>query len=114
MAVGLSTTLALLLSRLEKYQGIAEEINRACAERNCPPAFDLKLPSAEDSEIRIRASQEYRFEGFGVVIGLPPKMSFWVHYMPSAGERVEIGRFLVPIGFGDIKKVKSEKTTANV
>jgi hypothetical protein len=107
MAIGVSSAFALLMSRITKYQNVAEDINRACDEHNCPPAFDVNLsPSEEeDGNIHIRASKKYRFEGFGAVFGIPPKMSFWVHYLPENDDPVEIGRFLIPIAFGDIAKI---------
>ena len=95
-------TLALLVGRLAKYQGKAEEINAACAALELPPALDINL----EGDIRVSLNKEYRFEGFGVVIGFPPRMSFYVHYKPwSPEEHVAVGKFSVPIGFGDIAKV---------
>ncbi|MEO1347879.1 MAG: hypothetical protein AAFW84_03635 [Cyanobacteria bacterium J06635_15] len=94
-------TLALLLSRLAKYQKKAEEINAACAAKGLPPALDINL----DGEIRFKANTAYQFEGFGAVVGLPPKLSFYVHYKPDSPEHVEVGRFLVPIRFADLVKI---------
>ena len=95
-------TLALLVGRLAKYQGKAEEINAACAALGLPPALDISF----EEDVRISLNKEYRFEGFGVVIALPPKMSFYVHYKPWTPEaHVAVGKFLVPIGFGDIAKI---------
>ncbi|NJN21796.1 MAG: hypothetical protein HC812_12230 [Leptolyngbya sp. RL_3_1] len=106
MTVATGTALTLLMSRIVKYQGIAEQINQACLAKQCPPVFDIHLsPDTESEDIYIRASKDYRFEGFGAVFGLPPKMSFWVKYMPPDAEPVEIGRFLIPIGFGDLMQI---------
>lgn len=107
MTVGLSSALAILMSRIVKYQSLANEINQACAAHNCPPAFDIQLTPTTEEDVHIRASQEYRFEGFGVVFGLPPKMSFWVHYVPQNGGSVQIGRFLIPIAVGDIPIIQN-------
>ncbi|MEM9903615.1 MAG: hypothetical protein AAF921_01130 [Cyanobacteria bacterium P01_D01_bin.44] len=106
MAVGLSSALMLLMSRIVKYKNVADQVNQACAEHSCPPAFDIQLsPDSEDDDIHIKASKEYRFEGFGLVLGWPLKMSFWVHYVPENADPIEMGRFLIPIGFGDIRKI---------
>ena len=106
MAIATSSAMALLLSRIVKYQSVAEQVNQACAAKGCPPAFDIQLsPTRESDDIHVRASEQYRFEGFGGVFGFPPKLSFWVHHMPQEGESVEIGRFLIPIGFGDFSQI---------
>lgn len=105
MTTGISTALTLLMSRIAKYKSVADKINQACTEQGFPPAFDIQLSPTEEEDIHIRASKEYRFEGFGVVLGLPPKMSFWVHYIPENANPVEIGRFLIPIDFIDIPKI---------
>ena len=106
MTVGLNSALTLLMSRIVKYQNVAEQINQACTEQGCPPAFDIQLSlDSEDEDIHIRASENYRFEGFGVVFDFPPKLSFWVHHVPQDGESVEIGRFLIPIGLGDFARI---------
>jgi hypothetical protein len=106
MAADLSSAFMLLMSRIVKYKSIADKINQSCAEQGCPPAFDIQLsPTEEQDDIHIRASEEYRFDGFGAVVGLPPQMSFWVHYVPQNGKSVDIGRFLIPIGIGDIAKL---------
>jgi hypothetical protein len=94
------------MSQITKYKGVADQINKACEEKGCPPAFDIQLsPTSESDSIHIRASEQYRFEGFGAVLGLPPKMSFWVHYLLEDGKTIEIGRFLVPIAFSDFRKI---------
>lgn len=105
MTIATSSALALLMSRIVKYRNIAEEINQACTEKGYPPAFDIQLSPTRDENIHIRASDKYRFEGFGGVFGLPPKLSFWVNYLPPEGEQIPIGRFLIPIGFSDFGKI---------
>ena len=37
--------------------------------------------------------------------GLPPKLSFYVHYKKGQPEHVAVGKFLVPIAFGDVIKI---------
>ena len=94
-------TVALLMSRLAKYQQKADEINAACAALGLPPALDINF----EDDIRVRLDPVYKMEGFGVVLGLPPKLSFYVHYKKGSPEHVAVGKFLVPIGFGDIIKI---------
>ncbi len=65
-----------LFSRLAKYQAKAREINAACEALRLPPALDIDI----EDDIRVRLDPVYRMEGFGVVVGLPPKLSFYVHY----------------------------------
>jgi hypothetical protein len=106
MTVATGSALTLLMSRIIKYQSIAEQINQACVAKQCPPAFDIQLsPNTESEDIHIRASKDYRFKGFGAVVSLRPKMSFWVEHMPPDAEPVEIGRFLIPVGFGDLMHI---------
>jgi hypothetical protein len=93
--------LALLFSRLAKYQVKAEEINAACEALGLPPALDIDL----GGDIRIRLDPVYRMEGFGVVVGLPPRLSFYMHYKKDSPDHVAVGKFSVPIAFGDIAKI---------
>ena len=106
MTVASNPAFTLLMSRIMKYKNVAEQVNQACAAKGCLPTFDIQLaPMTDVDDIHIRASEAYRFEGFGGVLGFPPKLQFWVHHMPQKGESVEIGRFLVPIGFGDLVRI---------
>jgi len=105
MVTALASGFTLLMTKISKYKDLADEVNRACAAKGCPPAFDIQLSADAEDDFHIRASDKYRFEGFGAVFGLPPKMSFWVHYLPESVDHVEIGRFLVPINFVDIPKI---------
>ncbi|MEM8643108.1 MAG: hypothetical protein AAGG51_30470 [Cyanobacteria bacterium P01_G01_bin.54] len=91
-AIGLKT----LLDTLANSQATVDQINQICAEKDLPPVFLLNEQRVPD----IPGNSDYRFEGFGAVIGLSPKLSFWVHYKPGTSEHVEIGRFTVPVGFG--------------
>jgi hypothetical protein len=79
---------------LANSQEAMVKVNNACSEKGLPPAF----PISEDGKPSIPGNPEYRFEGFGAIIGIPPKMSFWVHYKPDSPEHVELGRFIVEIG----------------
>jgi hypothetical protein len=99
MVTALASSLTLLMTKISKYKELADKVNRACEAKGCPPAFDIQLSAGDEDDVHIRASDKYRFEGFGVVFGFPPKMSFWVHYLPESVDHVEIGRFLVPIDF---------------
>ena len=77
-------TLGLLLGRLAKYQEKAEEINAECEALGLPPALDIRL----EEEVRIWLDPAYNMEGFGVAFGLPPKLSFYVHYKKGSPEHV--------------------------
>jgi hypothetical protein len=79
---------------LANSQEAMVQVNNACSEKGLPLAF----PISEDGKPSIPGNPEYRFEGFGAIIGIPPKMSFWVHYKPDSPEHVELGRFIVAIG----------------
>ncbi|MEO0457915.1 MAG: hypothetical protein AAF152_15230 [Cyanobacteria bacterium P01_A01_bin.114] len=85
-----------LLEALANSQSTITQINQICAEKDLPPVFSFN----EQGDPDISDNPDYRFEGFGAVIGLPPKISFWVHYKPGTPDHVEIGRFTVPVGFG--------------
>ena len=101
VATSVAGTLALLLTRLAKYQAEAEEINTACEALGLPPALDINF----EDDIRVRLDPAYKMEGFGLVVGLPPKLAFYVHYKKGSSEHVAVGKFLVPIAFGDIAKI---------
>jgi len=105
MVTTLASGFTLLMTKISKYKELADAVNRECEAKGCPPAFDIQLSADTEDDVHIRASDKYRFEGFGAVLGLPPKMSFWVHYLPDADKKVEIGRFLVPISIADIPKI---------
>ncbi|MGH2412339.1 MAG: hypothetical protein ACRDEA_01295 [Microcystaceae cyanobacterium] len=92
----ISSVLAILFETLTNSRRSVDEINKACTDKGLPPAF----PLTRDGTPEIPGNPDYRFEGFGVIIGLPPKLSFWVHYKPDSPDHVELGRFTVPIGLG--------------
>ncbi|MEO1347880.1 MAG: hypothetical protein AAFW84_03640 [Cyanobacteria bacterium J06635_15] len=104
MTTSTSGVLALLMSKLARFQEEATEINAACAAKGLPPALDVSL----DGDIRIEANKAYQFAGFGVVVGLPPKLSFYVHYKPDSPDHVSVGKFLVPIRFGEIDDILAD------
>lgn len=93
--------LTLLLSRLAKYQKKAAEINAACEALGLPPALDIHF----EDKLRVWLDPVYNMEGFGAVMGLPPKLSFYVHYKKGKPEHVEVGKFLIPIAFGDLIRI---------
>ena len=98
VTTSVTSKLTLLLSRLNRHRGKIEEINHTSEALGLPPAIDLNF----EGDIQIGTNPDYRFEGFGIVFGLPPMMSFYVHYKPESPEHVELGRFLMPIRFGDL------------
>jgi hypothetical protein len=67
------------------------EINQKCAALGLPPAIVFNPPT------ELRGDPDYQFEGFGVILGIPMKVSFWVHYKPDSPQHVELGRFLVSV-----------------
>lgn len=79
---------------LAKSRTVADQINQSCSEKGLPPAFPLN----ENGSLDIPGNSDYRFEGFGTILGIPPKVSFWVHYKSGTSEHVELGRFTVPLG----------------
>jgi len=66
-------------------------VNDACARKDLPPALTL-----QSSPLNLHGNPNYRFEGFGIVAGLKPKLSFWVHYKPGIAEHVQVGQFQMP------------------
>lgn len=84
-----------VLDLLANARQTVGQINAKCAEKGLPPAIEFT-----GEGLGITSNTDYRFEGFGLVIGLPPKVSFYVHYKPDSPEHVELGRFLVPINLG--------------
>lgn len=93
------TTIPFLLSAREKTQAAIASVNQRCTEFNLPQAFETGSAETESSlsQELLRGNPDYRFEGFGVVLGLRPKLSFWVHYKKGTPEHKELGRFLVKL-----------------
>jgi hypothetical protein len=75
-------------------------INNACTAQNLPPALTL-----QSSPVNLHGDPNYRFEGFGIVIGLMPKLSFWVHYKPGTTEHISIGQFHMPFSLFKLPKI---------
>lgn len=67
-----------------------DAINQECLKKQLPPAFSME-------EGVPKGNKHYRFEGLGVILGLPPRLSFWVHYKPDSPEHVNLGRFTMPL-----------------
>lgn len=91
--------LNILFETLSNSRKTIDEINQAGAAKGLPPAFPIDNSSSNPS---IPGNPDYRFEGFGVIMGWPPKLSFYVHYKPGSPDHVELGRFTVPIGLGKL------------
>ncbi|EKU98269.1 hypothetical protein Lepto7375DRAFT_7533 [Leptolyngbya sp. PCC 7375] len=87
----------LLLSARERGKEMIEEINQKCVEKKVPQAFDVgSIKDARSpDEIHFRCHPNFRFEGFGMDVGLPPKFTFWVWYKKGYSDGVEIGKFQV-------------------
>lgn len=90
------TAATSVISMLASARQTVESINQVCAAKNLPLAFDV-----DDVTKR---NLDYRFEGFGLILGLPPKVSFWVHYKPGSPDHVAIGRFTTSIAIGRLFK----------
>lgn len=99
-ATAVSVTLPILKL---SYKSI-EAINAACADKKLPPAFNMPVSDRiiNLSNVNIQGNPDYRFEGFGVDVGVPLKLSFWVHYKPNSPNHIAVGKILVPIQFGEV------------
>lgn len=102
MVTTLGSVASVLFAVLANSRKTIDRINQACADRNLPPAFKVG-----DSPFEIDGDEHYRFEGFGLIVGLPPKLSFYVHYKPDSSEHVDLGRFTVPISVSNFLKIKA-------
>lgn len=100
----ITTSLALiptlLLSARARAKAVITKINQACVEQGVPQAFDIgELKDAQSlDEIYFRCQADFRFEGFGIDLGLPPKLTFWVWYKKGTPEGVELGKFHMNMG----------------
>lgn len=97
-----STVFNTVASILANSHQTIDDINKACAARGLPPALNIG-----DRLTAITGNPDYRFEGFGLVIGFPPKLSFWVHYQPESANSVEIGKFTMAISVGKLSQIRS-------
>lgn len=95
-------SIATVLTMLANSQQTIDEINQACITKGLPPALKFG-----ENMIQIEGNRDYRFEGFGMVAGLPPKLAFWVHYKPGSPDHVGLGRFTMPISIGKIAEIRS-------
>ena len=105
MVLGTATTaISIALPILRFSHKAIEKVNKACDEKGLPPAFEIKLPDEEGSleDIEVQGNPDYRFEGFGLDVGIPPQLSFWVHYKPGSPDHVEVGKILVPVRFSKV------------
>lgn len=91
-----ASILSILFETLSSSQRTIEQINQACSSKGLPLAFPLDNQGTPD----IPGNPDYRFEGFGIILSLPPKLSFYVHYKPDSPEHIALGKFTVPISFG--------------
>jgi hypothetical protein len=84
------------LGQIRELQEVVDEVNTACEQLGLPPAIEIDL-----SIPKVETNKDYSFQGFGLVLGLPPKISFYVHYKPGSEDHVEVGRFLMPLGISE-------------
>lgn len=99
-----ATALSIALPILKLSYVSIEKVNEACVEKNLPLAFDIKIPDEEGivEEFEVQGNPDYRFEGFGLDVGIPLKLSFWIHYKPDSLDHVEVGKMLVPIRLSEV------------
>lgn len=81
-----------ITSILIKAPQVVKEVNDRCATLGLPPALKLQLNPPD-----VDGNTDYTFEGFGLVFGPPPQISFYVHYKKDSPQHKEIGRFLIPL-----------------
>jgi hypothetical protein len=74
VVTSITTVLDTLFEVLKNSRKTVDKINKACEGKGLPPAF----PIDGNGNPEIPGNPDYRFEGFGAIIGLPPKLSFWV------------------------------------
>lgn len=106
MVLGAATTaisIALPILRLSRES--IDKVNQKCAEKGLPPAFEAKSSEGDVLDLDINGNPDYRFEGFGLTVGIPIKLAFWIHYKPESPEHVSVGKILVPIQFSEILNV---------
>lgn len=93
---------ATVLSILAASRQTIDAINNACTAKGLPPALKIGANLTD-----IEGNQDYRFEGFGLIAGLPPKLAFWVHYKPDSSDHVALGRFTMPVSIGKLSEIQS-------
>ncbi|GAP94818.1 hypothetical protein [Leptolyngbya sp. NIES-2104] len=93
---------ATILTILANSHQTIDTINNTCTAKGLPPALKFGADITD-----IEGNQDYRFEGFGLIAGLPPKLAFWVHYKPDSSDHVALGRFTMPISIGKLSEIQS-------
>ncbi|MGG6264524.1 hypothetical protein ACQ4M3_36230 [Leptolyngbya sp. AN03gr2] len=93
---------ATILSMLANSRQMIDTINNACTAKGLPPALKIG-----ENITDIEGHRDYRFEGFGLIAGFPPRLSFWVHYKPESSEHINMGRFTMPISIGKLSEIQS-------
>ncbi|MBD1845755.1 hypothetical protein H6F89_20565 [Cyanobacteria bacterium FACHB-63] len=93
---------ATVLSILANSHQTIDAINNACAATGLPPALKIGANPTD-----IEGNQDYRFEGFGLIAGVPPKCAFWVHYKPESAQHIPLGRFTMPVSIGKLSAIQS-------
>lgn len=90
----------LLLSVRSRAKEVIAEINQTCLDRGVPQAFDIGTLEDADNleETHFRCHPDFRFEGFGINVGFPPQLTFWVWYRKGSPEGVELGKFHIKMG----------------
>lgn len=98
MVVGTAVSIALPILKFTREA--IDKVNQQCIDKGLPPAFTVN--QTEDHPIPIEGNPDYRFEGFGIVVGVPLRLQFWVHYKPDSPEHVEVGRVKVPLKLAEV------------
>lgn len=106
MVLGAATTaISIALPILRLSQESIDKVNQKCIEKGLPRAFEVNKSEGDGIDLDINGNPDYRFEGFGLNVGIPMKLSFWVHYKPDSPEHVSVGKILVPIQFSKVLNV---------
>ncbi len=98
----IATAISIALPILNLSREEIDKINAKCVAQGLPPAFEINS-SADTNDLShdflVRGNPDYRFEGFGLVLGIPPKIQFWIHYKSGSPEHVSVGRHFIPLKF---------------
>jgi hypothetical protein len=97
-ALPVTAVLEVLFETLKNSHRTVDQIN---ASHELPPAF----PNDASGNPKIPGDPDYRFEGFGVIVSLPPRLSFYVHYKPDSDDHIALGQFTVSIGLDRLIKL---------
>jgi hypothetical protein len=96
ISTSVTSILGVVFDVLAKSQTTITQINQTCSNKGLPPAFSI----SPDGIPEIPGNPDYRFDGFGVIVGIPPQLSFYVEYKPGSPQQISLGRFTVPVGVG--------------